>query len=57
MNSHDRRKRVLLELVVLRGHSKELRRQVCHEHSVMMVRNRLSKGGVVIGWLVSELDG
>ncbi|ANS88187.1 hypothetical protein RJD38_21325 (plasmid) [Vibrio scophthalmi] len=56
MNSQDGRNRVLLELIVLRGQSKELRRQVCHAHSVMMVRNRLSKGGVVIGWLVSELD-
>ncbi len=50
------RKIVLLELIVLKGNSKEYRRQLCHKKSVNLVRERLARGGDVIGSSISEIE-
>ncbi|RZP95300.1 hypothetical protein D8T54_14070 [Vibrio vulnificus] len=50
------RQRVLVELVVLKGNSKEYRRQICHRKNVSLVRNHLAKGAVIIGSCISEVE-
>ncbi|WP_407531766.1 hypothetical protein [Vibrio parahaemolyticus] len=50
------RQRVLVELVVLKGNSKEYRRQICHRRNIQLVRNHLAKGAVIIGSCISEAE-
>lgn len=48
--------RVLVELIILKGHSKEYRRQICHRRNVRVVRNYLANGAVIIGSCISEVE-
>jgi len=55
MNDHENHD-VLVELLILRGNSREYRKQYCSRKSVKRVRKNIALGAEIIGSWVSVIE-